>query len=65
MELRSYLISQLGRGTIDLFVTKDVTAGVAPKHINSDLIRDYCQSIAEAFKGTAFEGTVTSSKVCR
>ncbi|MBQ7222297.1 MAG: YicC family protein [Bacteroidales bacterium] len=60
MELRNYLTSELGRGSIDLFVTKDVTAGVAPKHINSELIAEYYKSILGAFKGTPFEKGITS-----
>ncbi|MCF0167434.1 MAG: YicC family protein [Bacteroidales bacterium] len=56
MEVRQYILSQLNRGSIDLFINAENVEGSSSRSINSALLKDYYGKIKEAVKGTDFVG---------
>ena len=56
MEVRQYILSQLNRGSIDLFINAENVEGSSSRSITSELLKDYYGKIKEAVKGTDFVG---------
>jgi uncharacterized protein (TIGR00255 family) len=55
VEVRKYLAEQLGRGSIDLFITVERAQGAATKSISRASLLSYYEQLRTAVKGTAME----------
>jgi uncharacterized protein (TIGR00255 family) len=55
VEVRKYIAEQLGRGSIDLFITVERAGGDAAKQLNRETFLAYYEQLKRATKGTLFE----------
>ena len=55
VEVRKYIAEQLGRGSIDLFITVERAEGEGARQINRDTFVSYYHQIRQAAKGTMLE----------
>ena len=55
VEVRKYIAEQLGRGSIDLFITVERSEGTATKQINRGTLLAYYDQLQEAIQGTTLE----------
>ncbi len=66
MELRQWLAGRLNRGTIDLFITVEKSAGSAASTIDAAVLRNYLEQISAALEGTCWAdaaGSILTSAV--
>lgn len=55
IEVRKYIAEQLGRGSIDLFVTVEHAEGAGAKQINGAILLSYYEQLQQAVEGTVLD----------
>lgn len=60
METRQWLVSRLNRGTVDLFITVEKSAGSAASTIDAAVLRNYLEQISAALEGTRWADAADS-----
>ncbi len=60
METRQWLVSRLNRGTVDLFITVEKSAGSATSTIDAAVLRNYLEQISAALEGTRWADAADS-----
>lgn len=60
METRQWLVSRLNRGTVDLFITVEKSAGSAAATIDAAVLRNYLEQISAALEGTRWADATDS-----
>lgn len=55
IEVRKYIAEQLGRGSIDLFVTMEHAEGAGAKQINGAILLSYYEQLQQAVEGTVLD----------
>ncbi len=60
METRQWLVSRLNRGTVDLFITVEKSAGSAAATIDAAVLRNYLEQISAALEGTRWADAADS-----
>jgi uncharacterized protein (TIGR00255 family) len=55
IEVRKYIAEQLGRGSIDLFITVEHAEGAGTKQINGEILLSYYEQLQQAVEGTVLD----------